>query len=199
MAAARPQSTRPECGVSRRCDGSARTAPNASSGQPSIAARRPSSTMPRTDWIQVMRSVPAQACPNAAFGGINNGATDGKPDAVSHRAGRLQRVANVVEAGRAQSFQGHSIPEPASILCAVQVRFQSTDSDFVNSAWDYADPNKYIGPNGVDRTNQFSFGGTMELPAHFQASVIGHFYSALPTTLTLAPTGTPGGMFVTAA
>jgi hypothetical protein len=38
----------------------------------------------------------------------------------------------------------------------------------------------------------------MEFPAHFRASVIGHFYSSLPQTLTLAPTGTAGGMFVTA-
>jgi hypothetical protein len=75
---------------------------------------------------------------------------------------------------------------------------QSQDSDFVNSAWNYANPNQYIGPNGLDRTHQLSFGGTAELPAHFRASVIGHFYSALPTTLTLAPTGTAGGIFVTA-
>jgi len=74
---------------------------------------------------------------------------------------------------------------------------QATDGDFVNSAWDYADPGKFSGPNGLDRTHQISFGGTMELPAHFRANVIGHFYSALPTTLTLAPTDAPGGIFVT--
>jgi hypothetical protein len=74
----------------------------------------------------------------------------------------------------------------------------ATDGDFVNSAWNYANPNQYMGPNGLDRTHQISFGGTMEFPAHFRASVIGHFYSALPDTLTLAPTGLPGGMFVTA-
>jgi hypothetical protein len=75
----------------------------------------------------------------------------------------------------------------------------ATDGDFVNSAWNYSNPNQYIGPNGLDRTHQISFGGTMEFPAHFRASVIGHFYSALPSTLTLAPTGAPGGIFVTAA
>ncbi len=75
---------------------------------------------------------------------------------------------------------------------------QAQDGDFVNSAWNYSNPGQYIGPNGVDRTHQISFGGTMEFPAHFRASVIGHFYSALPTTLTLAPIGAPGGIFVTA-
>jgi hypothetical protein len=75
---------------------------------------------------------------------------------------------------------------------------QAQDGDFINSAWNYANPGQYNGPNGLDRTHQISFGGTMELPAHFRASVIGHFYSALPTTLTLAPTGSAGGIFVTA-
>jgi len=75
---------------------------------------------------------------------------------------------------------------------------QAQDGDFVNSAWDYANPGKYIGPNSLDRTNQISFGGTMELPANFRASVIGHFYSSLPATLTLGTTGLPGGIFVTA-
>jgi hypothetical protein len=74
---------------------------------------------------------------------------------------------------------------------------QATDSDFVNSAWNYSNPGQYIGPNGVDRTHQISFGGTMEFPWRIRASVIGHFYSALPATLTLAPTDAPGGIYVT--
>jgi hypothetical protein len=71
------------------------------------------------------------------------------------------------------------------------------DSETVNSAWDPDHPTKYMGPNGLDRTHQISFGGTMELPAHFKASLIGHFYSPLAQNLTLAPTGTAGGIFVT--
>lgn len=74
---------------------------------------------------------------------------------------------------------------------------QAADGDFINSAWDYANPGKYFGPNGLDRTHQFSFGGIVDRPVHLRAGAIGHFYSALPTTLTLAPTGLPGGMFVT--
>jgi hypothetical protein len=37
----------------------------------------------------------------------------------------------------------------------------------------------------------------MDLPAHFRASVIGHFYSPLAQNLTLETTGAPGGIFVT--
>jgi hypothetical protein len=54
-----------------------------------------------------------------------------------------------------------------------------------------------LGPNGLDRKHQISFGGTMDLPMHFRLGVIGHFYSPLPVTLTLSPTGNPGGIFVT--
>src|SRR5215469_4054210 len=75
---------------------------------------------------------------------------------------------------------------------------QAQDGDFINNAFDDAKPGKYIGPNGLDRTHQISFGGTMELPANFRASVIGHFYSGLPVTLTIGTTGLPGGIFQTA-
>jgi hypothetical protein len=75
---------------------------------------------------------------------------------------------------------------------------QANDSDFINSAWNYANPSRYIGPTGLDRTQQISIGGTLEFPAHFQAGIVGHFDSGLPVTLTLATTGQPGGIFVTA-
>jgi len=71
------------------------------------------------------------------------------------------------------------------------------DNDFINFATDNADPNKYIGPNGLDRTHQLSFGGTMDLPAHFRLSLIGHFDSPLPSSVTLPVTGAPGGIFQT--
>ena len=47
------------------------------------------------------------------------------------------------------------------------------------------------------RDSQISFGGTMDLPMNFRLGVIGHFYSPLPVTLTLNPTGNPGGIFQT--
>ena len=71
------------------------------------------------------------------------------------------------------------------------------DSDFINFPTDNADPTRYIGPTGLDRTHQLSFGGTMDLPANFRLSVISHFYSPLPASLTLPVSGNPGGIFVT--
>ena len=60
---------------------------------------------------------------------------------------------------------------------------QSNDVDFASPASDYSNPNRFTGPNGLDRANQFSLGGYFDLPRLFRLSMIGHFYSPLPATL----------------
>ena len=70
------------------------------------------------------------------------------------------------------------------------------DLDFVNTAIDNNHPTAFFGPNGLDRTHQFSFGGTMDVPAGFRFGVVGHVYSPLPQTLLL-PGGGTGGIFLT--
>lgn len=137
-------------------------------------------------------------CPNAAFGGVNQGLTGGNQ--MLFPIGRA--VYNGLQMSLKQDVRNpfKGIPYLNLQVSYALSRYDamSEDSDFINSAWDAAAPTKYMGPDGVDRKNQLSFGGTVELPAHFKASVIGHFYSALPTTLFLAPTSLAGGMFVTA-
>ncbi len=66
---------------------------------------------------------------------------------------------------------------------------QASDGDFVNSALDYNNPSKFIGPNGLDRTHQLSAGVVMDLPAGIRANFITHFYTALPQTLTFFAPG----------
>jgi hypothetical protein len=66
---------------------------------------------------------------------------------------------------------------------------QASDGDFVNSALDFNNPSKYIGPNGLDRTHQLSAGVVMDLPAGIRANFITHFYTALPQTLTFFAPG----------
>jgi hypothetical protein len=73
----------------------------------------------------------------------------------------------------------------------------ATDNDFVTIATDFNSPQHFLGPNGLDRKHQISFGGTMDFPYHFRLGMIGHFYSPLPVTLTLSPSGNPGGIFQT--
>ena len=78
-------------------------------------------------------------------------------------------------------------------------RYVSTarDNDFINFSQDNANPLQYVGPNGLDRTHQFSFGGTLDVPANFRVSLIGHFDSPLPSSVTLPVSGLPGGIFQT--
>src|SRR5215467_10611308 len=66
------------------------------------------------------------------------------------------------------------------------------DSDFINTAVDNNRPTASLGPNGLDRTHQFSFGGTIDLPGYLRFGAVGHVYSPLPLTLTLPGPGTAG-------
>jgi hypothetical protein len=67
------------------------------------------------------------------------------------------------------------------------------DQNFTPTAVDYNNPLKYPGPDGTDRTHQISYGGSFGWIGSVQTSLIGHYYSALPTTLTLDPGGNPPG------
>jgi Carboxypeptidase regulatory-like domain len=69
-------------------------------------------------------------------------------------------------------------------------RFVSTggdDQNFSALAWDNNDPTHVMGPTGLNRTNSFKFGDTMQItPRGPQISVIGNFGSPNPTLLSLA-------------
>ncbi len=136
-------------------------------------------------------------CANAAFPGINSSVGSNQ---MNFPIGRS--VYNGLQTSLKQDvhnpFKGVRYINLQVSYALSRYDAMANDGDFVNSAWDYANPGKYFGPSALDRTHQLSFGGIMELPAHFRASVIGHFYSSLPVTLTLPSTNSPGGMFVTA-
>jgi hypothetical protein len=135
-------------------------------------------------------------CPNAAFAGIN-------PNLGTNQM--LFPIGRSVYNGLQLSLkQDSKNPLPGIRYLNLEVsyslsRYISTarDSDFINFATDNNNPLRYVGPNGLDRTHQLSFGGTADLPKSFRMSIIGHFYSALPVNLTLNPSGNPGGIFVT--
>jgi hypothetical protein len=61
---------------------------------------------------------------------------------------------------------------------------QVSDSDFVNLATDYANPDHFTGPNALDRTHQISMGALFDLQHSLRLSFLGHFDSPLPVTLT---------------
>jgi hypothetical protein len=76
-------------------------------------------------------------------------------------------------------------------------QISASDQDFVNNALDYANPARYYGPAGLNRKNQFSFGGVIDVPHGFQIGLVGHFYSPLPVTLYSVTSGAPGEIFKT--
>jgi len=70
------------------------------------------------------------------------------------------------------------------------------DSDFINTAIDNNHPTSDLGPNGLDRTHQISFGGTFDFPGYIRFGVVSHIYSPLADTLSL-PAPSLGGIFST--
>jgi len=72
---------------------------------------------------------------------------------------------------------------------------QAQDVDFINNALDFNNPSKFIGPGSLDRTNQFSAGVVMELPAGVRLNFIAHFYTALPQTLLFSAAGNAEDIF----
>ncbi len=136
-------------------------------------------------------------CPNAAFGGVNNGATGANQ--------MLFPIGRSVYNGLQMSLKEDIHPSLRAIkYMNLQVSYSfsryvasARDSDFINFPTDYANPLAAMGPNGLDRKHQLSFGGVMDLPARFRLSLIGHFDSPLAANLTLPVTGLGGGIFQT--
>ena len=65
-------------------------------------------------------------------------------------------------------------------------------------SFDNDDPNRYLGRSPLDHTNELSFGGSLGIKYGLQVAMIGHFFSAPATSLTLdTTTGTPAQIFQT--
>jgi Carboxypeptidase regulatory-like domain len=74
-----------------------------------------------------------------------------------------------------------------------QVTAASGDQDFIVPALDNSNVNRYFGPSTLDRTNQVSLGGYLDLHYGIQLGLIAHFDSPLSTTLTVPNTGSGAG------
>jgi hypothetical protein len=71
------------------------------------------------------------------------------------------------------------------------------DQDFVLGAADNNNPGRYFGPSVLDRTNQISFGGYVDVPAGFRIGLISHFDSPLSTSIVAPNSGAAGEIFRT--
>jgi|HubBroStandDraft_1064217.scaffolds.fasta_scaffold05491_3 hypothetical protein len=54
--------------------------------------------------------------------------------------------------------------------------------------WNNDNPNEYMGRNNIDHTNELSFGGSISVKYGAQIGLVGHFFSAPASTLTLDST-----------
>ncbi len=59
------------------------------------------------------------------------------------------------------------------------------DAFFHNLPWDNDNPGTIMGRSGLDHKHEVNFGGSMHVKYGLQVGLIGHFYSAPPTSLTL--------------
>jgi hypothetical protein len=67
------------------------------------------------------------------------------------------------------------------------------DQNFTPGVIDQINPLAYSGPSGTDRTHQLSYGGTFRFIGGVEADILGHYYSALPSNLSLTTDGQSTG------
>jgi len=146
---------------------------------------------------------PAVGC---AFPGLNPGASNmnfllpiGRSVYNALDVKLVQNVANPFKGLKTANFQmSYSLsrfvnPGGANVNPQPPNFQQYSDQDFVIGAVDNANPLRFMGPSTLDRTHQFSFGGSFELPWGFQTGIITHFYSPLSTPLVVPNSGLGNG------
>jgi hypothetical protein len=137
------------------------------------------------------------ACPNAAFPGQNPNLGVNQMLFPSGRS-VYNAFQTSLRANVAHPFTGVKALNWQVSYALSRYLGSALDSDFINTAIDNNHPDASLGPNGLDRTHQFSFGGSFDLPGNLRFGVVGHVYSPLPLSLTLPPGGL-GGIFISDA
>lgn len=122
-------------------------------------------------------------CPFCAFPGVNPALG---VNVMNFPAGRS--VYTGIDVGLKQHIS--SLTVPGLVRTTFQASYsrsrnasQVADTSLANLATDYANPDRFIGPDALDRKHQISVGAFFELKHSFQASFISHIYSPLPVTL----------------
>ena len=69
----------------------------------------------------------------------------------------------------------------------------SADQNFTPGSWDNNHPTQNMGPGGLDRRQQYSYGGNFTWAGGLKTSIIGHYYTPLSTNLYLDSGGNTAG------
>jgi hypothetical protein len=78
-------------------------------------------------------------------------------------------------------------------LSSIVATTTSSDEFFSPAVLDNDNPSLFMGRSALDHTNQISFGGSATLKYGPRISLLAHFFSASPSTLTLDTTSLPSG------
>jgi hypothetical protein len=122
----------------------------------------------------------------AAFPGLNPNLGRGTVIRPSGRSGydALQIVFRQSTAHPAPGI-AHANLQVSYSLSRIVSNLNSSDQFFSTSAFDFDNPNQYIGRNSLDRKHQLSFGGSITPKYGPEIGLIGHFFSAQPSNLVL--------------
>ncbi len=107
----------------------------------------------------------------------------------------LQVVLRQVATHPAPGIQQANIQVSYNLSRIVSSSGGGSDQFFAAGSYDYDNPNQYMGRNGLDHKHEVNFGGSMTLKYGPRVGLIGHFYSASPTNLTLDGSVAAGGIF----
>ena len=158
-----------------------------------------------------LSGLPAQAVgltPNtgAAFAGINEAVGEGEFAVPTGQSGYdalqivlKQQVNHPVSGISNANYQvSYSLSRAISDAGFGGTSTVGTSDQFFNSLpVDQYDPKSFMGRNSGDHSNELSFGGSFLIKHGPQVGLIGHFFSAGASTLTLPVAGTPGEIFRT--
>ncbi len=141
----------------------------------------------------------------AAFPGLNPAVGNGNFILPIGRSGydALQVVAKQVKSHPAPGIRSANIQVSYSLSRIVTASNNtgaagSADQFFNSKPFDYDNPNLNMGRSSLDHKHELSFGGSFLVKYGPQIGIIGHFFSAGPTSLTLdAGSGAPGEIFRT--
>ena len=134
----------------------------------------------------------------AAFPGANPALGNGNFIIPIGRSGydALQVVYKQVTAHPVRGVENMNLQVAYNLSRIVSSSNNSTGDQFFSGlSYDNDNPNAYMGRSGLDRTNQLSMGGAFTVKYGPTIGLIGHFYSALPTTLILDDQTPTAGIF----
>jgi hypothetical protein len=141
-------------------------------------------------------SVAGGPCPTCAFGGVNPNVGQNQmffPIGRSVYSGLQVGLKSDVK----RPMRGVRNLNLQAAYALSRYKSQSIDQDFIEGAPNFANTNKFFGPNSLDRTHQLTIGTVMDLPLGFRFSTLTHWATALPQNITLPVSGTPGDIFRT--